>query len=236
MTARRLAADLVKPTVAGRVKVTGGVRFIKRTDFCYHGGISHAGKYAGEFPRAASMNFPSPAADLGLILRCAAFAAHRHRDQRRKDAEASPYINHPLALADVLANEAGVTDATVLCAALLHDTVEDTRTTKDELAAAFGPEIAAVVMEVTDDKLLHKDERKRLQVVHAPTLSGPAKQVELADKICNLRDILHAPPVGWNNERKRAYFEWSKQVIDGLRGSYPILEAIFDAEYAKCPW
>ena len=173
--------------------------------------------------------------ELALLLKALAFAAHKHRDQRRKDAEASPYINHPIALADVLVNEGGVTDVEVICAALLHDTVEDTATTHEELANAFGSRIARIVAEVTDDKSLAKDERKRLQVEHAASLSHEAKLVKLADKICNLRDVAENPPAHWSLERRREYFDWAKQVIDALRGAHPVLEAVFDRTYEKRP-
>jgi guanosine-3',5'-bis(diphosphate) 3'-pyrophosphohydrolase len=173
--------------------------------------------------------------DLALFIRTATFAAEKHRNQRRKDAEASPYINHPIALANVLAIEAGIDDPIVLAAALLHDTIEDTATTARELEAAFGAEIARVVVEVTDDKSLPKWERKRAQIEHATALSRQAKLVKLADKICNLRDMSDAPPASWPLERRRDYFDWSKQVIDGLRGAHPILEALFDIEYARRP-
>lgn len=169
----------------------------------------------------------------GLLFDALAFAAHKHRAQRRKDKEASPYINHPIALADVLANEGGVEDPVTLCAALLHDTIEDTKTTHRELRKAFGKEIADVVMEVTDDKSLRKYVRKRRQIEHAPHLSRRAKLVKLADKISNLRDVNQSPPVHWSLERKRKYYEWAKQVIDGLRGAHPGLERIFDREYAR---
>lgn len=172
-------------------------------------------------------------AALPLIVRALAFAAAKHRHQRRKDVEASPYINHPIELADVLVNEGGVHDPLVLCAAILHDTIEDTETTIDEIAAAFGPEVAGVVAEVTDDKSLVKTERKRLQVEHAPHASPAAKLVKLADKICNLRDMLAAPPAGWSAERKRDYFDWAAAVVGGLRGCHPQLEAEFDLLYAR---
>src|SRR5881397_231154 len=94
--------------------------------------------------------------DLALLLKALAFAAHKHRDQRRKDAAASPYINHPIALANVLVKEGRVSDTDVLCAALLHDTVEDTATTRKELRRAFGARIAGIVAEVTDNKRLTK--------------------------------------------------------------------------------
>src|SRR6266850_1470042 len=173
--------------------------------------------------------------DLALLLKALAFAAHKHRDQRRKDAESSPYINHPIALADVLINEGGVTDVEVLCAALLHDTVEDTATTHEELVNAFGSRIARIVAEVTDDKRLPKAERKRLQVEHAPTLSPEARLVKLADKLCNLRDVAERPPAKWDLERRREYFDWARQVVDGLRGVHPRLEAAFDAAYKTRP-
>jgi guanosine-3',5'-bis(diphosphate) 3'-pyrophosphohydrolase len=170
--------------------------------------------------------------ELALLLRALDFAARKHRDQRRKDPEASPYINHPIALADVLVNEGGVTDIEVLCAALLHDTVEDTATTPQELAAAFGERIARIVGEVTDDKDLPKAERKRLQIEHASGLSREAKLVKLADKICNLRDVAQRPPANWDLARRREYFDWAKQVIDRLRGAHAGLEAAFDAAHA----
>ncbi|SFN44802.1 guanosine-3',5'-bis(diphosphate) 3'-pyrophosphohydrolase [Formivibrio citricus] len=167
------------------------------------------------------------------ILRAAAFAAEKHRDQRRKDADASPYINHPLQLANVLANDGGISDPVVLCAALLHDTVEDTKTTEEELRAAFGAKIASVVMEVTDDKSLPKPMRKQLQIEHAPHISHEAKLVKLADKICNLRDIINSPPANWPQSRKQDYFDWAAKVVDGVRGHNAALEAIFDQLHAR---
>lgn len=178
---------------------------------------------------------PDLASDLALVLRASAFAAHKHRNQRRKDVDASPYINHPLTLANVLANEGGVADSATLCAALLHDTVEDTDTTADELLREFGTEICGVVLEVTDDRTLPKAERKRLQIEHAAVISDRAKLVKLADKISNLRDVATSPPAGWPLERRREYFDWAKAVVDRLRGVHPGLEAVFDSAYAARP-
>jgi guanosine-3',5'-bis(diphosphate) 3'-pyrophosphohydrolase len=172
---------------------------------------------------------------VSIVLAASAFAAFKHRDQRRKGAEASPYINHPIAVANVLANEAGIADPTILAAALLHDTIEDTDTTAKELELEFGPVIAAIVVEVTDDKSLLKMERKRLQIEHAATLSTPAKLVKLADKICNVRDMSQSPPMDWSPERKAEYFNWAKQVVDQLRGVSPELEKQFDAALARRP-
>lgn len=166
---------------------------------------------------------------LKLLLKAVAFAAEKHRAQRRKDADASPYINHPIGLANVLANEGGVTDPVVLCAAVLHDTIEDTETTADELRAHFGEEITAIVLEVTDDTSLASDVRKQLQVDHAPRASEKAKLVKLADKICNLRDMIACPPAKWSVERRHAYFDWAERVIAGVRGVNPRLEAVFAA-------
>jgi guanosine-3',5'-bis(diphosphate) 3'-pyrophosphohydrolase len=173
--------------------------------------------------------------DVLRLIRAIDFAAAKHRNQRRKDEEASPYINHPIALTQVLKVEAEVSDIDVLCAALLHDTIEDTETTPEELRREFGPRVAGIVAEVSDDTSLPKTERKRLQVEHAPHLTREAKLVKLADKICNLRDMLDAPPAKWDLARRKEYFDWAKEVVDNLRGTHPRLETLFDEAYAGKP-
>ncbi len=162
------------------------------------------------------------------LLKALAFAAHKHRDQRRKDAEASPYINHCIAVATVLALEGGVTDEELLIAAILHDTVEDTRTTFADLEECFGVAVAALVREVTDDKALPKAERKRLQIANAAGLSANAKQLKIADKICNIRDVSDCPPCDWPIERRHEYLRWAEQVVAGCRGINAQLDRAFD--------
>ena len=151
------------------------------------------------------------------LLDAAAFAARNHSGQKRKGKDGEPYINHPLEVANLLISVGAVDDINILTAALLHDTVEDTATTQSEL-----------VMEVTDDKLLPKHQRKRLQVEHAPHLSPGAKLVKLADKISNITDILERPPSDWDDQRRREYVEWGISVVAGLRGINPALEEHFD--------
>jgi guanosine-3',5'-bis(diphosphate) 3'-pyrophosphohydrolase len=175
------------------------------------------------------------AADLQRLMDALAFAAHKHRDQRRKDVEASPYINHPIALARVLSIEGGIDDVDVICAALLHDTIEDTETSEEELLQRFGPRVTAIVAAVTDDKDLPKQQRKELQVEHALQLTPEAKLVKLADKICNLRDVASSPPPDWPLARRREYFDWARRVIDGLRGVHAGLEARFDEAFEARP-
>ena len=116
---------------------------------------------------------------------------------------------------------------------MLHDTIEDTETTADELRALFGDQVASVVLEVTDDKSLDKAQRKQLQIEHAAHCSPQAKLVKLADKICNLRDLLTSPPADWSAERKQAYFDWAAAVVAGLRGVHPGLEAVFNGLQAR---
>jgi guanosine-3',5'-bis(diphosphate) 3'-pyrophosphohydrolase len=169
-----------------------------------------------------------------LIFKALEFASLKHRDQRRKDADASPYINHPIALANVLTHE-GVLEDVVLAAAILHDTLEDTQTTSGELREHFGEKIAGIVEEVTDDKNLLKAERKRLQIEHAAVISREARLVKLADKICNVRDVADHPPARWDLARRREYFEWAKAVVDRMRGTHPGLERRFDEAYALKP-
>ena len=118
---------------------------------------------------------------------------------------------------------------------LRHDTIEDTKTTGTELRRLFGTRVAGIVAEVTDNKRLPKERRKELQIDHAGSLSQNAKQVKLADKICNLRDILASPPKDWSIQRKRQYFDWAKKVIDQVRGTNSKLERRFDQLYRRRP-
>ena len=172
--------------------------------------------------------------ELNLLVKAMSFAAHKHKDQRRKDKEASPYINHPIELAEVLVDVGNVSDINTICAALLHDTVEDTETTPEELTETFGVRISKIVMEVTDDRSLNKAARKQAQIDHAMYLSNAAKAVKLADKICNLGDVSASPP-DWPLARRQQYFDWARNVIDGLRGEWSELEAEFDRRYQLRP-
>jgi guanosine-3',5'-bis(diphosphate) 3'-pyrophosphohydrolase len=170
--------------------------------------------------------------EMKLLIKALYFAANKHRNQRRKNADAFPYINHPISLVNILCNEVHITDINVICSALLHDTVEDTETTAEELAIEFGKDISDIVMEVTDDQSIEaRHKRKQLQVEHASQISEQAKLLKLADKISNLRDLANDPPATWNLERQREYFDWAKQVIDQLRGTHAELERLFDQAY-----
>lgn len=166
------------------------------------------------------------------ILRAVDFAARRHAGQRRKGEAAEPYINHPIEVAHLLAEATDGRDPVLVMAGLLHDTVEDTTATFRELETEFGPEVAALVAEVSDDKSLPKAERKRRQIEHAPHVSDRAKMIKLADKTSNLRALAASPPGDWSAERKRDYFEWAAAVIAGCRGVNAGLERQFDQAHA----
>ena len=168
---------------------------------------------------------------MSIVVRAAYFAAEKHKDQRRKDVDATPYINHPLELASILIDEGGIDDAITICAALLHDTIEDTETTAEELRRDFGERVTAIVLEVTDDKSLDPLTRKRLEKEHAPHLSHRAKLVKLADKTANIRDIATMPPIGWTLERKREYFEFAKVIATGAQDASPQLFGVFMKDY-----
>ena len=165
-----------------------------------------------------------------LVLRAAAFAADKHRHQRRKDHARTPYINHPLAVARVLAEEGGVKDPEILAAAILHDTLEDTATTRRELEREFGARIEALVSEVTDDKSLPKQRRKQLQIDRAPMKSKGAALIKVADKICNLRDLRDSPPKHWTAERGQRYRQWASDVVTALPLGRHRLRRVFDGE------
>jgi guanosine-3',5'-bis(diphosphate) 3'-pyrophosphohydrolase len=165
---------------------------------------------------------------INKLLEAASFAAQRHTGHHRKGDKKEPYINHPLEVANLVANVGGVDDIDVLIAAILHDTVEDVGVKKEEIIERFGTRVAGIVMEVTDDKSLPKAERKQRQIDHAPHLSTEAKLVKLGDKISNISDVTNNPPADWDLERRREYVEWGEAVAKGLRGTNPGLEQRFD--------
>lgn len=168
-----------------------------------------------------------------LLMRSITFSAHKHRDQRRKNPSQIPYINHPLSVAHRLLITASIKDPVILAAAVLHDTLEDTDTTPAELVNFFGKRVASIVQECSDDKLLSKQNRKQMQIEHAPYVSPQAKLVKLADKLDNLADLLTDTPVGWTPQRVEQYFEWAEEVVKGLRGTSQPLEAALDDVFAK---
>ncbi|HTX36628.1 MAG TPA: HD domain-containing protein [Bryobacteraceae bacterium] len=170
---------------------------------------------------------------LQAVLRAASFAAEKHASQRRKGAAAEPYVNHLLEVAYLVSTALTEPDANLISAALLHDVIEDTGVTKAELIERFGADVADLVAEVTDDKSLPKAERKRLQIVNAPHKSVRAQVIKLADKISNLRAILNSPPANWSFDRRKEYFLWAKQVVDGLSAPNPVLRAEFDQTYRR---
>ena len=154
--------------------------------------------------------------DFITILKAASFAAEKHRNQLRKGAESTPYINHPLEVARILAEDGQVEDASIIAAALLHDTIEDTETTEEELHQHFGEQVVAMVLEVTDDKSIVKAERKRLQIVNASHKSPGAALIKLADKISNVRDVGRSPPSHWDDTRRLEYLDWASAVVGAL--------------------
>ncbi len=159
-----------------------------------------------------------------MITACV-YSAEKHKYQRRKGFNQVPYINHPLKVAKVL-GECGETDEDLLIAAILHDVIEDTDATVDDICREFGKTICDLVIEVTDDKDLPYAIRKELQVKHAPDLSISAKKLKIADKICNIRDIT-TYPLDWSTERKLTYLEWAQQVVNGCLGVNHELEQMF---------
>ena len=163
-----------------------------------------------------------------IVLQAMEFAAQKHTEQRRKDRRRSPYINHPIKVAWLLNSVGNITDPRVLVAGILHDTIEDTDATEEELRSIFGDEITDIVLECTDDKSLPKVERKRLQVEKAPNKSSEAKSVKLADKISNVQDLTDSPPPDWPLERVLEYLDWSERVVAGLRGTNSCLEDLYD--------
>ncbi len=171
--------------------------------------------------------------NMDLVFTALRFAAEKHHNQKRKDTRQTPYINHPIEVVETLWRVGRVRDPMTLAGAILHDTVEDTPTSFEEIREVFGEEMESLVRELTDDKTLPKLERKRLQIEKAPYASLRAKQIKLADKICNFADLIQRPPVDWELERVQQYFEWGNRVVEGLRGCNFELEQFYFTIYKK---
>jgi len=167
------------------------------------------------------------------LLKAFDFAAVKHKDQRRKDPNKTPYINHPIGVAQIISKEANITDPDILIAAVLHDTVEDTDTTLEEIQDIFGSKIKCIVDEVSDDKHKSKEERKQAQIDKSPFASYEAKIVKLADKLYNLRDLERQTPEGWTEERVQEYFVWASKVCNGIRGVCKPLDAALDKMFTN---
>jgi guanosine-3',5'-bis(diphosphate) 3'-pyrophosphohydrolase len=169
--------------------------------------------------------------EVEAIVAAVRYAAVKHVNQKRKGAAGEPYVNHVIEVAHLVSTVTA--DSNVVIAALLHDVIEDTSVTAAQLCVDFGPDVTALVVEMTDDKSLPKQERKRLQIEHAPRMSPRAQIIKLADKISNLQSILVSPPANWDYERKKQYFEWGKQVVDALSAPNLLLKAKFESTYQR---
>jgi len=175
---------------------------------------------------------PISAAPVQRIFAAARYAATKHATQKRKGLAGEPYVNHLIEVAELIAGSSPTLDTELVMAGLLHDTIEDTGTTRQELEQLFGSDVASLVAEVTDDKSLPKETRKALQVQNAAKKSPRAQTLKLADKISNLRSILASPPADWSLQRRRQYFEWAGQVVAGLSAPNRLLKGEFDKTYA----
>jgi guanosine-3',5'-bis(diphosphate) 3'-pyrophosphohydrolase len=167
--------------------------------------------------------------EVRLIYDAIDFAAEKHRLQMRKNKEKTPYISHPLGVAQYVMHFGEIQDTAIIIGALLHDTVEDTQTTYEEIEQRFGKQVASYVHEVSDNKKLDFSERKRQQLIDAPKKTKGAAQIKLADKLYNLQDLLHNTPEGWSRIRVERYYQWAQSVVDRLPPGNQALRSEIDS-------
>jgi guanosine-3',5'-bis(diphosphate) 3'-pyrophosphohydrolase len=172
-------------------------------------------------------------APLRMVSEAALLASRRHNGMARKGRGNEPYINHLAEVANLVSEATGGADAELVAAGWLHDTIEDTGMTREELADRFSARVAAIVAEVTDDMGLPKDERRRLQIVGAPHKSPDAKLIKIADKISNIRARIVAEPSAEERADLADYVAWAEQVVAGCRGSNAWLDRTFAETVAK---
>jgi len=171
--------------------------------------------------------------DLLKIFKALSFASKKHRGQKRRNKQSYPYINHPIEVVRLLTEVGGIYDADIISAAFLHDTVEDTDATAEEIEKEFGTAVKDYVIELTDDMSLPSKIRKQKQIDAAPHKSNGAKLIKLCDKISNITDIIYDPPVFWSHRRRLEYLDWSEQVIKGMPGTNANLEKLFFETLSK---
>jgi guanosine-3',5'-bis(diphosphate) 3'-pyrophosphohydrolase len=170
---------------------------------------------------------------LRLVSEAAELAAHRHNGMARKGRGSEPYINHLAEVANLLATATDGRDAELIAAGWLHDAIEDTTTTKEELAEKFGERVSSLVVEVTDDMNLPKSTRRQLQIVHSPGRSPSAKLIKIADKISNICARILPDPTAEERDDLAGYTAWAEQVVAGCRGGNAWLDKTFDEAVAK---
>lgn len=166
---------------------------------------------------------------LSLVLDALQFAAGVHQFQRRNGYEPLPYINHLIKVTRIIHDISKDEDPDLLAAAALHDVIEDSEITADDLSQMFGPKVAGIVSELTDDMQLSYELRRQNQLQHASSLSPEAKKIRIADKGANIQDIISFP-LDWDKKRKRDYVEWAVKIVDQIRGISPALENWFDQQ------
>jgi len=165
---------------------------------------------------------------LSRLTKALVFAAEAHRNQRRKGAAQEPYLNHLIEVLDLVVQATGDSDLDMVIAALLHDVIEDTATTYEDVARIFGQRVAEIVRENSDDMSLPKAERRRARITAMALKSREARIVKMADVISNLRAIAVSPPAGWSAERKLGYLEGCRQLVNAGRGTEASIERVFD--------
>lgn len=167
--------------------------------------------------------------DIHIVLEAVGFAAEGHNGQLRENPEKTPYIIHPIRVTEHLMTIANVHERDILVAALLHDTVEDTKITFADIQKSFGTTAEGYVRELTDNMSLPQEERMKLQIETAPKKSLAAAQIKLADKYDNLKSLQSNPPATWDQKKIDEYFLSAKKVTSSLpAANVPLKKAVDD--------
>jgi guanosine-3',5'-bis(diphosphate) 3'-pyrophosphohydrolase len=172
------------------------------------------------------INKPEPVS-LQKVFEALEFAAYKHRRQKRKGAIGIPYINHPIEVAGMLVRSMNEPSKELIIAALLHDTMEDTDVSNEEIEEKFGKQISDIVSEVTDNMSLPSEKRRKIQIEKAHSLSYEARCIKITDKTCNIHDMLYTK-VMWSRKRKINYIIWAKNIVEQIQGTHNDLESAFN--------
>ncbi len=154
--------------------------------------------------------------DAGVVFDALIFGAEKHKAQVRSNLKKTPYIIHPIEVADFVMRIGKVYDKNVLSAALLHDVMDETGTTYEEIENRYGKIVSQYVQEMTVKKELTLKEQKKYQIIQAFHQTPSVAVIKLSDKLSNLKTLAQTPPASWSRDRIDQYFQWAQSVIENL--------------------
>lgn len=169
--------------------------------------------------------------DVTKLLSAIHDASEAHAGQKRRDG--TEVLGHPLRVAKNLLDLFGFVEIDMLLAAILHDTLEDTKLEEMEILKKYGLRVLGLVKELTDDPTLKRDEQKMVQLMKAPFYSPAGKKIKFADRYDNLMSIMNLPEL---SPREVDYINHSYNLLSGMNTQWSLsLRDVLVSKYSFLP-